>query len=322
MLAQWGAREPGAARYLYHAAGERTLWFYDVDAFVDHQSSPVRFETAKIRMTALELATRCYAFFRWSVTEKFLEAFEEDDQDDHGRHRRTASALPAVARGTANRLIFTNSQRHHSGSLGMTRSRLRASSERRTRRAVRCDWRRRSALPGGSRRRQARSVGRPDVTAAAGERVLDVPGQLAEVRRLTRTAGAALFTARLHRLAVHRWMNGETIADGNRERLARLHAALRYIDRGNTEDNRAALDMAIDGSTAAGLLAQGRFDEVKAVTGKGSGRPHARWAKVRGPPPDPDDHWYVRLVNVVDDSDNGPVRAKPQTFKHLRLRKG
>lgn len=33
----------------------------------------------------------------------------------------------------------------------------------------------------------------------------------------------------------------------------------------------------------------------------------------------PDDHWYVRLGEMTDEPDE-PVRAKPQTFKRLRLR--
>lgn len=50
-------------------------WFLDLDAFVDHTSAPIRFEADMIRDTAADLSTRCYAFFRWAVTEKFLEAF-------------------------------------------------------------------------------------------------------------------------------------------------------------------------------------------------------------------------------------------------------
>ncbi|MDX8479859.1 hypothetical protein RFN28_15405 [Mesorhizobium sp. VK24D] len=152
---------------------------------------------------------------------------------------------------------------------------------------------------------------------------LDVPGQLAEIKRLTgcgweQLAGLLGCT----RQALHRWMNGEAIADGNRERLARLHATLRFVDRGNSEENRAVMDMACDGTTVAELLSQERFDEVRAYAGRGAGRPDANWGKAEVAAPNPEDHWFARLARSGGADDTGSVRAKPQTFKRLQLRKG
>jgi hypothetical protein len=162
-----------------------------------------------------------------------------------------------------------------------------------------------------------------DVAAPASDTPLDIPGQLAEIRRLTgysweQLAGLVGCT----RQAAHRWMNGEPIADGNRERLARLHAALRFIDRGAADENRAVLDMAADGMTVADLLRQERFDEAKAVAGRGPGRQDAGWGRPAVVQPQPEEHWYSQLVLEEDAADNVPVRAKPQTIKRLQLRKG
>lgn len=185
--------------------------------------------------------------------------------------------------------------------------------------------------------RFARSIGSPwrvqtsasaidrtlDIAAAEGDRELGVPGQLAEVRRLTGYSWEQL--ARLMsctRQAAHLWMNGEAITDANRDRLARLHATVRYFDRGAVDDNRAVLDMAADGTTVAELLRQERFDEARSAAGKGSGRQDAAWSRPSLPEAHPDDHWYSRLALAEERADNAPIRAKPQTTKRLQLRKG
>ncbi len=152
---------------------------------------------------------------------------------------------------------------------------------------------------------------------------LDVPAQIAEIRRLTgysweQLAGLVGCT----RQAAHRWMNGEPIADGNRERLARLHAALRFVDRGTSDENRAVLGMSADGLTVSDLLRQRRFDEAKAVAGPGPGRQDTGWDRPAARQQHPDDHWYSQVVLSDEAGDNETIRAKPQGMKRLKLRKG
>lgn len=162
-----------------------------------------------------------------------------------------------------------------------------------------------------------------DVTPAAAEAPLDVPGQLAEIRRLTgysweQLAGLVGCT----RQAAHKWMNGDPIADANRDRLARLHSVLRYFDRGSADENRAVLDMAVDGITVTELLRQQRFEAAKVAAGKGPGRQDAGWGRPTVPQPQLEDHWYSRLVLGEEAPANVTVRAKPQAIKRLQLRKG
>lgn len=76
MLARWGmlpsrgSHDPDVLPAIKEPA-----WFLDIDTFADHQRAPVRFDTNLIRSSALDLATRAYAFFRWAVTDKFLKEF-------------------------------------------------------------------------------------------------------------------------------------------------------------------------------------------------------------------------------------------------------
>lgn len=162
-----------------------------------------------------------------------------------------------------------------------------------------------------------------EVAPTAWHAPMDVPAQIAEIRRLTgyswhQLAGLVGCT----RQAAHRWMNGDPIADANRERLARLHATLRFIDRGSADENRAVLGMSADGLTVSDLLRQQRFDEAKAVAGPGSGRHDARWGRPSAPQQHPDDHWYARVVLSEEAADNVTVRARPQRTRSLKLRKG
>jgi uncharacterized protein (TIGR04255 family) len=76
MLARWGMLPPrGSHDPEAMPPVKDASWFLDLDTFVDHQSSPVPFDASAIRANVLDLATRSYAFFRWAVTEKFLQAF-------------------------------------------------------------------------------------------------------------------------------------------------------------------------------------------------------------------------------------------------------
>ena len=153
---------------------------------------------------------------------------------------------------------------------------------------------------------------------------LSAPGQLAEIKRLTGYNWeqlAALLGCT--RQAIHKWNSGDPIANVNRDRLAKLHATIRYFDRGNADDNRSLLYMPYDGSTISEMLAHERFAEVKAIVGRGTGRPDAKWGKIDKETVAPQDHWYTRLVDS-DEFDEAPNigRSEPQTLRRLQLRKG
>lgn len=76
LLARWGLLPPGGTMDPEIVPPIKDpSWFLDVDAFADHQSAPIRFESEMIRKSAFELAARSYSFFRWAVTARFLEAF-------------------------------------------------------------------------------------------------------------------------------------------------------------------------------------------------------------------------------------------------------
>jgi uncharacterized protein (TIGR04255 family) len=53
---------------------DKPSWILDLDAFVQEERT---FEPTHVAKEATRLAARCYAFFRWSVTERFLEYFAE-----------------------------------------------------------------------------------------------------------------------------------------------------------------------------------------------------------------------------------------------------
>lgn len=150
-------------------------------------------------------------------------------------------------------------------------------------------------------------------------REIDVPGQLAEIKRLTGFGWEQLATLLgCSRQSLHLWSIGEPIADGNRERLARLHATVAYVDRGNEGDNRVLMDASYDGSTVADLLAQGQFARVKALAGRGPGRPDAHWGRVAQKAEASEDHWFARLAQLPVEAE--AVRAKPQSLKRLRMK--
>lgn len=76
MMAKWGTLPPrGTHDPNVMPPIVAPAWFLDLDTFVDHHGAPIRFDASKIRETALALATRSYCFFRWAVTEKFIESF-------------------------------------------------------------------------------------------------------------------------------------------------------------------------------------------------------------------------------------------------------
>ncbi|CAN7722515.1 hypothetical protein [Aminobacter sp. LjRoot7] len=164
-----------------------------------------------------------------------------------------------------------------------------------------------------------------DRTLAAIEPAIkqSVPGQLAEIKRMTGRSWEQLATLLgCTRQALHNWTLGEPVAKINRDRLSRLYATLRYIDQGDAGDNASLLFAAFNGDTIAEMLAQERFAEVKAAVGRGAGRPDAGWGMVERNKVSPVDHWYTRLVDSDELSPPNVSGSEPQKLRPLQLKKG
>lgn len=111
------------------------------------------------------------------------------------------------------------------------------------------------------------------------------------------------------RQALHKWMSGKPINSDNHRKVARLHAAIKFVDRGNAEENRALLTRDHEGGGLAwDLLKEERFDEFRKLVGRGAGRPTAQWGTaVVEPAPS----WYERLVASDHSEEHEPRRKKP-----------
>lgn len=73
---------------------------------------------------------------------------------------------------------------------------------------------------------------------------------------------------RVTRRALHFWASGKQMAANNEERLQRLLACVRKIDRGSASANRACLTSAtVDGRIPLDLLVQGQYQEVVSLLG-------------------------------------------------------
>ena len=128
---------------------------------------------------------------------------------------------------------------------------------------------------------------------------------IAELRRrsgLTWDQLARLFG--VSRRSVHFWASGQGLNAANEERLGRMLAVIRHIDRGSAQANRAALTAAQnDGVIPFDLLTEGNFDEVMDRLGSGASRPMADLASISADalearmPPSPD-----KLVGALQDS--------------------
>ncbi len=95
---------------------------------------------------------------------------------------------------------------------------------------------------------------------------------IAELRRrsgLTWEQIARLFG--VARRSVHFWASGKALNVANEERLHRILAVVRYIDRGTAQATRSALMTVLsDGMIPLDLLAEDKFEEVKERLGAGS----------------------------------------------------
>jgi transcriptional regulator with XRE-family HTH domain len=135
-----------------------------------------------------------------------------------------------------------------------------------------------SSLPAGIEVEGLRPSTAGDLTTSGGVviPIKSVPQAIAEVRALSGLTWEQL--ARLFavtRRSLHFWASGKALTPGNEERLQRVLAVLRKIDRGSASANRAAiLAVRADGTMALDLIAEGQYERVVALLGPGVGR---RW---------------------------------------------
>ena len=111
------------------------------------------------------------------------------------------------------------------------------------------------------------------------------------------------------------WASGKPVNAKNHEKLASAVVAIRFIDRGASEDNRnLLLSEAVDGQTHLNLLQSSEFERVREIAGKGEGRPSfeqkltTEASKLNAPR-----HFGANVGSVVlgDDSEILPV-SKPK----------
>jgi transcriptional regulator with XRE-family HTH domain len=105
-------------------------------------------------------------------------------------------------------------------------------------------------------------------TEAAGKKI-------AEARRLSGLTWEELARAMgVTRRTLHLWANGRPIGAANEERLGRLLAAVRAVDRRTARTTRDAImtPIGMDGRLSLDLLNEGRFADFVAIVGRGAGR--------------------------------------------------
>lgn len=98
------------------------------------------------------------------------------------------------------------------------------------------------------------------------------------------------------RRSIHFWASGKALNAANEERLGRMLAVVRYVDRGTAQATRAALiTTQNDGVIPFDLLAKDAFDEVTERLGSGPQRsmpalvPLSAAARAARMPPPPDE---------------------------------
>jgi DNA-binding transcriptional regulator YiaG len=96
-------------------------------------------------------------------------------------------------------------------------------------------------------------------------------GELRRMSGLTWDQLARLFN--VGRRSLHFWASGKSMAPSNEERLQRLLAVVRKVDRGSGSANRAALlGVREDGNIPFDLLVAGDYERVVSLLGPGEGR--------------------------------------------------
>lgn len=96
-------------------------------------------------------------------------------------------------------------------------------------------------------------------------------GELRRMSGLTWDQLARLFN--VGRRSLHFWASGKSMAPSNEERLQRLLAVVRKVDRGSASANRAVLlGVREDGNIPFDLLVAGDYERVVSLLGPGDGR--------------------------------------------------
>lgn len=169
----------------------------------------------------------------------------------------------------------------------------------------------------------------PDGTSAAPRTVIPFLGgavdgtegagrKIAEVRRISGLTWEELaVTMAVSRRTLHLWANGRPIGAANEERLARLLATVRSVDRGTARATRNVImtPTGLEGRLPLDLLAEGRFGDFITLVGRGSGHakgpslPSSAASRATRTPPSPVD-LLGALQNAVDTAPRPVVPGK------------
>lgn len=107
----------------------------------------------------------------------------------------------------------------------------------------------------------------------AEEPVLDTASTLHELRRLTGLTWSKLAECfGVRRRSLHLWASGGGITEKHEAKLRALVDAMRYVDRGAADANRALLLQPRRGQAPFRLLVEGELDALKASLGRGEAR--------------------------------------------------
>ena len=119
------------------------------------------------------------------------------------------------------------------------------------------------------------------------------------------------------RRSVHFWTSGRALNAENEEHVFQLWATFRYIDRGFAPANRAVLlNPREDGVRPLDLLTQRRYDEVRALLGKGQGRPDE---PPSAPVPIERKRAYGLPVEILADALQDPIKLADEPIRVARV---
>jgi len=117
-----------------------------------------------------------------------------------------------------------------------------------------------------------------DVESSASEPTRSAISELRRISGLTWEQLGQLFE--VSRRSVHFWASGNPLNASNEERLLRVLDVVREGNRGDARSTRAALLEVTDGATPFDLLVSQRFDEARAVLGRGGAPPAPQLAEL------------------------------------------
>lgn len=153
----------------------------------------------------------------------------------------------------------------------------------------------------------------------------DTPTRLAEIRRVTGWSWDRLAQAvGVSRQAVHGWTLGRDVTHANAERIAKLHATLAFIDRGNQQSTRDALGTAAgDGRIACEHLDEGKYDLVRELLGAGNVvRPDvAKWAEASYAVLPQEGAWFDSLLATSTAPADLAEVAEPTVKRSIKPRR-